>query len=217
VNQARQPEDHQQALRRASWRKTLHQWHWVSSALCLVTMLLFSVTGLTLNNASHIEAQPKVHTFNAELPPALLQQLNASPALAQPGSAALPLAVRQWFAAQWQVAPTAGAAEWSEHEVYLAMPRPGGDAWLRIDRRNGQAEYEDTDRGWVAYFNDLHKGRHTGVAWRWLMDLFCVACLVFCITGLLILKLHATTRPTVWPTAALGLVLPAILALLFIH
>ena len=44
--------------------------------------------------------------------------------------------------------------------------RAGGDAWISIDRLSGQVTHEDTWRGWVAYFNDLHKGRNTGVATR---------------------------------------------------
>jgi hypothetical protein len=32
--------------RRAFWLKHLHQWHWVSSAACLVGMLLFAITGI---------------------------------------------------------------------------------------------------------------------------------------------------------------------------
>ena len=40
---------------RAMFLKQLHQWHWISSAICLMAMLLFSFTGLTLNNATLIE------------------------------------------------------------------------------------------------------------------------------------------------------------------
>ena len=65
----------------------------------------------------------------------------------------------------------------------------------------GDVEYELTDRGWVSWLNDLHKGRHTGVVWSWFIDIFAVCCLVFCITGFLILKVHASNRPTVWPVA----------------
>ena len=43
--------------RRAYWLKTLHEWHWVSSAICLVGMILFSITGFTLNHAGQIEAR----------------------------------------------------------------------------------------------------------------------------------------------------------------
>ena len=34
-----------QQQRRGYWLRTLHQWHWISAAVCLVGMLLFSVTG----------------------------------------------------------------------------------------------------------------------------------------------------------------------------
>ena len=78
------------------------------------------------------------------------------------------------------------AAEWSSDEIYVAMPRPGGDAWLRIDRASGDAEFEDTRRGWVSYLNDLHKGRNAGTAWSWFIDAFAVACLIFTLTGLAI-------------------------------
>nr|MBP6216900.1 PepSY-associated TM helix domain-containing protein [Luteimonas sp.] len=30
-----------QQQRRGFWLRTLHQWHWISSAVCLVGMLLF--------------------------------------------------------------------------------------------------------------------------------------------------------------------------------
>ena len=109
------------------------------------------------------------------------------------------------------------AAEWSADEIYLALPRPGGDAWLRIDLASGEVEYEHTDRGWIAWLNDLHKGRHTGTAWSWFIDLFSIACLVFSITGLLILQVHADKRPAIWPVVGLGALIPVLLALLFIH
>lgn len=203
------------ARQRAWWLKTLHQWHWVSAALCLVGMLLFAVTGITLNHAGQIEAKPAVTQRNAQLPVALLAELADTPADTR--QAGLPPAVRQWLAQALQVELDGREAEWSADEVYLALPRPGGDAWLRIARHDGAAEYELTERGWVSYLNDLHKGRHTGAAWSLFIDLFAGACLVFAVTGLFILKLHAGQRPTTWPIVALGLVAPLLLAILFIH
>lgn len=202
------------SARRAQWLKTLHQWHWISSALSLIGMLGFAITGITLNHASEIEAAPQVVSRTAQLPPALRALLGAGP---QAGTAPLPLAVRQGLSALLPDDPGELLAEWSPQEVYLALPRPGGDAWLRIDRALGEAEYERTDRGWIAYFNDLHKARHTGLAWRWFLDAFAATCFVFSLTGLLILKLHALSRPLVWPVTALGLVVPLLLAILFIH
>jgi hypothetical protein len=210
-----QVSDTQKASSRAYWLKTLHQWHWISSALCLVGMLLFAFTGITLNHAADIGAEPKVQQIVLQLPQAL--QAALMPKDEEPESASLPLDVRRWLAQSLAVDLPDAAAEWSPEEIYLSLPRPGGDAWLRIERESGSVEYERTDRGWVSYFNDLHKGRHTGVAWKWFLDIFSVACLVFCITGLFILKFHATSRPSTWPMVGMGLVAPLLLVILFVH
>lgn len=200
--------------RRAYWLKTLHQWHWISSALCLLGMLLFAVTGLTLNNAAHIESKAVVTSRDARLPDAMLQQLSAAPAHKK---APLPAPVAQWLDEALDAATAGRPAEWSADEVYLSLPRAGGDAWLSIDLASGDVEYERTDRGWISYLNDLHKGRNTGLAWSWFLDVFAVACLVFSLTGLVLLKMHAGNRNATWPMVGLGLVIPVVLALLFIH
>jgi len=200
--------------RRAYWLKTLHQWHWISSALCLLGMLLFAITGLTLNNASHIESKAVVATRQAQLPEPVLKQLTAP---AGQKKAPLPAPVAQWLDDTLDAGAANKTAEWSADEVYLSLPRAGGDAWLSIDRASGEVEYERTDRGWVSYLNDLHKGRNTGLAWSWFLDIFAVACLVFSLTGLVLLKMHAGNRSATWPMVGLGVVIPVVLALLFIH
>lgn len=177
-------------------------------------MLLFAVTGITLNHAAEIEARPKVTERQAVLPTALLPVPPARPA---GGKAPLPREIREWLEKELGLALDLRAAEWSADEIYVALPRPGGDAWLSIDLQSGAVVHEVTDRGWVSYLNDLHKGRHTGVAWIWFIDVFAVACLVFCATGLLLLKMHAGHRPATWPMVGIGLAVPAVLALLFVH
>ncbi|MBN8480170.1 MAG: PepSY-associated TM helix domain-containing protein [Xanthomonadales bacterium] len=202
------------AKRRSYWLKTLHQWHWISSAICLIGILLFSVTGITLNHSSQIEAKPEVTTRTAQVPQAL-RSLLAEPA--GEAKAPLPPALREWIAAQIDVRVGARIGEWSDAEVYVSMPRAGGDAWLSIDRASGELEYERTDRGWVSYLNDLHKGRNTGTAWSWFIDLFAVACVVFSVTGFFLLQMHARQRPMTWPLVGLGFVVMLLVAILFIH
>ncbi len=196
---------------RAAWLKHLHQWHWISAALSLLGMLAFSFTGITLNHATQIEAHPVVTNIKATLPAPLLPQLKAGSGLPQ-----LAKPVADWAESAFPVHLAGAKPEWADDEVYLPLPRPGGDAWLRIGF-DGRAEFEKTDRGWISWLNDLHKGRNAGTAWSWFIDLFGVACLVFAITGLLILKFHAANRPATWPVVGFGVVLPIVLALLFIH
>ena len=198
---------------RGFWLRTLHQWHWISSAVCLVGMLLFAATGITLNHAARIEATPHVVSRTLDLPAALLGKLGDR----EQGHAPLPRPASRWLEQQLDIAIGRRPAEWSDGEIYLSMPSPGADAWLSIDRDSGAVEYESTARGWVSYFNDLHKGRHAGPAWGWFLDIFAVACLVFCITGLFLLHLHARQRRMTWPLVGLGLLIPLLIALILIH
>ncbi|WP_229417628.1 PepSY-associated TM helix domain-containing protein [Pseudoduganella buxea] len=202
---------------RAGWLRQLHQWHWISSALCLLGMFLFSITGITLNHASDIEAKPVVVRKAATAPPALVAQLSAFASEHDGDTAPLPAAAEDWLRATWSVKAGGREAEWSVDEVYLPLPKAGGDAWVRIGLEDGAAEFENTDRGWISWLNDVHKGRNTGTAWIWFIDIFAGLCLVFCITGLLILKFHATNRPFTWPMVGLGILVPVVIALLFIH
>jgi hypothetical protein len=203
-----------QQKNRAFWLKHLYRWHWISSAACLVGMLLFAVTGITLNNATHIESQPVVSTKTATVPATLLTHIQAEPAS---DKASLPHSVADWLGNALDIVLVDATGEWSEAEVYVSLPRPGGDAWLTIDRNSGEVSYELTERGWISYLNDLHKGRNTGSAWSWFLDVFSVAALVFSITGLCMLYMHANNRPSTWPLVGLGVVLPLVLAILFIH
>ena len=202
---------------RAFWLKHLHQWHWVSAAMCLVGMVLFSITGFTLNHASWIGAKPEVTTQNAELPEPLLAQLRQTWERAGDEKAAMPTSVVEWLGERLSVQVDGRETEWSEQEIYISLPRPGGDAWLTVNLQDGAVTHELTDRGWLSYFNDLHKGRNTGSAWSLFIDVFAFAALVFAVTGLLLLKMHAGNRPGTWPMVGLGLVLPLLLAILFIH
>lgn len=210
--------DHNQAKKarkaRQFWLKQLHTWHWISAAVALVGMMLFAITGITLNHAAQINAEPVVVDRNAALPAPLLAQIAAAPAASD---APLPAPVAQAVARAVGIDPQGHAGEWSDDEVYVAMPGPGTDRWVSVNRHSGAITSEKTDRGWISWANDLHKGRNTGTVWFWFIDVFALACVVFTLTGLILLQLHARHRPATWPLVALGLVIPAGIALFFIH
>lgn len=200
--------------RKALWIKQLYAWHWISSAICLVGMLLFTVTGFTLNHAGRFEAKARVESREANLPPELAVSLAGLP---RAGRAALPDPVRAWLSDVHGVETSGREADLSRDEVLLSLPRPGGDGFVSLDRRTGAMLYERTERGWISYLNDLHKGRHTGLVWGLFIDVFAGACLLFCLTGLVLLQFHAARRPATWPVVGLGLIAPLLLAFFFIH
>lgn len=190
---------------------SLRQWHWISSALCLVGMILFAFTGITLNHAADIKAEPVTVTLETELSATLLKALSGRSA------GPLPLALRQWLLQEHSISVPAADAEWQGNEVYLGMPRPGGDAWLSIETDSGVLLYERTERGWISYLNDLHKGRNTGPLWSWFIDIFSLLCLVFSLSGLWLLVRYARQRPSTWPLVALGVVIPLLIIILSVH
>ncbi|HVJ84392.1 MAG TPA: PepSY-associated TM helix domain-containing protein [Caulifigura sp.] len=199
--------------RRGTWLRTMVQWHWVSSAVCLSGMFLFTVTGITLNHAGEIESKPAITKGSCTLSEEHLAAVNAVTGSAAP----LPPAVAASLGKEFSRTIRPANVEWSDSEVYVSMPSPGADAWLTIDRTSGDVEFESTDRGWIAYFNDLHKARHTGLLWKWFLDLFAIGTLIFCLTGLYLLYFHARHRRMTWPIVALGLAIPWFLALLISH
>ena len=202
----------QQQQNRGFWLRTLHQWHWISSAVCLIGMLLFAVTGLTLNHAAKIEAKPECRTSIWNCRP----RCWASWARARTATRRFRARPGTGWTRSW-ASPSVAARPSGRPRRSTCRCRAGGDAWLSIDRETGAVEYESTSRGVVSYLNDLHKGRNAGPAWGWFLDLFAVACLVFCITGLFLLHLHARQRRMTWPLVGLGLMIPLLIALLLIH
>jgi len=141
-----------------------------------------------------------------------------SPPSSRPRTPApLPPELRRFLRLRLDLRTGLREAEWSPEEIYLSLPRPGGDGWLSVDLETGAVEAESTDRGWISYVNDLHKGRNTGPAWRWFIDVFALACLVFALTGLVLLQLHARQRGLTWPMVGLGALVPLLIALLLIH
>lgn len=194
------------------WRNQLRQWHWISSAVSLMGLLLFSVSGFTLNHAAKIEAAPKVTKVESQVPKATLAGLASV-------SANVPLTASQATAIRGATGVDVRGAtvDADDDGIYLTLSVPGVDSTLEISRVDGHATYERTDRGLIAVLNDLHKGRHAGAVWAMFIDLIAIACVVFSVTGLGLLWLYARGRRITWPLVALGLVLPFIIFLLFVH
>lgn len=199
---------------RASLMRQFRLWHWVSAALSLTGIMMFALSGLTLNHADWFPARPVTSVQLIQLPADLHGLLMDFP---QDTDQPLPDPVAEWLKQEMLLDVAGKATETSPDEIYIPLPRPGADGWLTIERDNGEAMHRRTDRGWIAYFNDLHKGRDAGAWWSWYIDLLAVACLVFSLTGLGLLWLHGSRRPSTWPLTSASLLLPVLVALLFVH
>jgi hypothetical protein len=202
-----------ESRKRMQLYRTTHLWHWISAAVCFAALTLFTITGITLNHAGAIGAEPKTESGTARLP----QELQAR--LQERGDAVeqMPTPFIDWAESTFDLSLRNATPEWSAEELYLSAPGPGRDVWVSIDIASGAAKFEATDRGWVAYFNDLHKGRNTGIAWTIFIDIVAIAVLFFSITGLVLLWIQAGQRKSTWPLVGGGVVLVATLMIFFAH
>ncbi|MET0291096.1 MAG: PepSY-associated TM helix domain-containing protein [Steroidobacteraceae bacterium] len=207
-----------ESKQRAVWLKRMHEWHWISSAIALLGLLFFALTGFTLNHAELFEAPKQQYDVRrADVPAELVTALRADIEEYGEGEAEPTEPLRKWIRDTWSLETRDRIADWKADEILMPLERPGGDAWLKVDLARAVAEYHVSNSGWIAYFNDLHKGRHTGTVWAWFIDLVVVACVIFSITGFVILKMHAVKRRMTWPLVGFGILLPVLLAALFIH
>ncbi len=129
----------------------------------------------------------------------------------------LPPQVDAWVAQQFALNTVRAEARLQADAVRVTKRSPGHQTVISIDLNNGLVKHEVTDRGWLAYLTDLHKAKSAGDAWRWFVDFFAFGVLVFALSGLWILQRHAPRRRAVWPTVALGVVLPIAVILLFVR
>ena len=157
---------------RAFFLKQLYQWHWISSGLCLVGMVLFALTGITLNHAGQIEASPAVASREASCRRHMSQPLAQQPAVTK---APLPDATSAWLKREMGVERQERETEWSAREVYVALPRPGGDAWMSIDRDSGGRPMKSPTAAGSPISTTCTRAATPAPAWSWFIDLFAVA------------------------------------------
>ncbi len=175
-------------------------------------MLLFAVSGFTLNHADVFEAEGRSTSREYELASSVAalidQQKNGTP---------VPQAVSDEIFRLTGADVSGQMIDNQYGEVGFDLARPGRDATVTLDLNERKIHFETIDRGAIALLNDLHKGRHAGLVWGLLIDISALIFVVFTLTGLGLLYLHSRMRASTWPLTSLGMILPAIAYLLFVH
>jgi hypothetical protein len=138
--------------------------HAYLSAFAFLALFFFSATGILLNHPEWFEAyQPAEHKVAFALAPAELAAAKASKDRGRALAAA---------AAHHASLPGAYAsADIDSGQALVRMEGPKGSADLTIDLATGKAEGRVTRANLMAIIQDLHRGKNSGVAWRWVIDL----------------------------------------------
>jgi hypothetical protein len=174
--------------------------HVYLSMIGFAALLLFSVTGLTLNHPDWFAGEAH-RTLAGEMPLSWL---------AEPTP--LRLEIVEHLRSTHGVQGAVSDFTVDERECLVAFKGPGYTADVFIDRTTGAYDGTEVRQGTIALLNDLHKGRHTGSAWSWVIDLSAVGMVLISLTGFVLLFFIRRRRRSGLVVALAGLAAVVLIA-----
>jgi hypothetical protein len=159
-----------------NWSRTIHVY--LSIAL-LIVLVFFSITGITLNHAEIMVAEPQTEVVELDTIPVL--PLDDNGVIFE--SSELADYVREEFGIRLEFADVII----DDPFVTIEYDGPGFQALVEIDQELGQVYAESTDYGLIAVLNDLHKGRYTHIVWNAMIDISGIILVIFSLAGFVLL------------------------------
>lgn len=158
----------------------LSRWlHIYLSMASFVIVLFFSVTGLTLNHPDVFQGKTVTTQDKGNVNPQWVNNPDTN-RIAR-------LEIAEFFRNKYKVKGAVTDFRIEDSQVSLSFRGPGYGADAFITRSSGAFELTQTRSGFVAFMNDLHKGRDTGQAWSWVIDIAAVLLILISLTGLILL------------------------------
>lgn len=180
----------------AAWTRWLHTY---VSMFGLVSVLFFSVTGVTLNHPDWFfeGAQSLRHEDGT------MEIAWVAPGEADDSSVAR-LEVVEYLRSTYGIRGAMTEFVVDEFECVVSFKGPGYTADVYVDRETADYTLTESYAGFVAVMNDLHKGRDSGAGWSLLIDISAIVLALASASGLLLMIFIKKRRKTGLVTAGLG-------------
>ena len=150
--------------------------HIYISMISFASLMLLAVTGITLNHPDWFGADKEVIRDDSG-------NLNTSWLVDDVNRLAIAEALRAKHHLKGAVSEFVS----DSYECMIVFKGPGYSADVFIDRNSGAYTLTEIKTGAVAILNDLHKGRDSGTAWSWVIDISAVLMIFVSVTGLALL------------------------------
>lgn len=174
--------------KKRSFQSSFYKWarwlHVYISTATLLLVLFFSITGITLNHPDWLFGSQEItQDIEGTLPAAWLN--NGEPDW---------LFIAETLRSEHDLSGRVSDHRNDEFEASISFSGPGYSADGFIDMETGSYTLYASAQGFVAVMNDLHKGRNTGAAWKWIIDLSAIFLIIISITGLALLLILKKLR-----------------------
>lgn len=170
--------------RRDFYRHARYVHGWLS-AFAFIALFFFSLTGLFLNHPEWFDPSKEEQTKMVQLPQKLSETLLSH----ENPTDALLTYVRQHhdLVGRYQ------SSEVMDGEVMIHLESPAGstDVWAMLDQ--GEVEITTKPATTMSLIQDLHRGKNSGTAWSWFIDISAIVILLLSVAGF-ILFLSIKTR-----------------------
>ncbi|TWU48005.1 hypothetical protein Poly59_48490 [Rubripirellula reticaptiva] len=187
----------------ASWSRWLHIY---LSMFGSAVVLFFSITGLTLNHSDWFFAEHATK-ISGTMP---REWLNVD-APAPPGwdeydfsHQIYRLEVVELLRSEHRLRGKVTDFLAFEDECEVTFQSPGYSATARINRSTGEYAVDVLSSDLVTVMNDLHKGRHSGEVWSWVIDVSAVIGTLVGLTGFVLIFFLKLRRRSGIALAVLG-------------
>jgi hypothetical protein len=170
--------------KQSEWKKLTARYsrwlHIYLSMFSFVIVLFFSVTGITLNHLEWFdESVERENKINGTIPANWVNAMDTSQIKK--------LEIVELLRKQYAIRGYVSDFLIQEDQCLVSFRGPGYSADAFINRQDGVMQLTELKLGAIAIFNDLHKGRDSGNAWKWVIDLSAAFLILVSLSGLVML------------------------------
>ncbi len=159
-----------------NWSRWLHIY---LSMFSFVILFFFAATGITLNHTEWFT--------DAQTTTTVKDSLNKDWVNMDDSTRIPKLQIVEYLRSKHHTTGALSEFTTDEYQCTIAFSGPGYSADIFIDRETGHYDLTIMRAGLFGILNDLHKGRDSGKAWAWVIDISAILMILVSLTGLIML------------------------------
>ena len=184
----------------AHWGLLLHIYF---SMAGFTLVILFALTGLTLNHQDFGWAEPQTVRSTTTIDSALIASPNSD-------------ALGNYLKGKLGIVSPLTDYHDDPDQIELTFAAPGHRTVVTINRTDQSANVETESRGLLGRLDDLHKGFDSGRVWYWTIDFAAILLTISSLTGMVTLVSLRARRRSGFVVAGLGVAMVLAVYLWFV-